>query len=77
MFAETIDIGGNVGVSCTLMTETLTTVQAAERLGVNVQKFHRLAAAANINPVIEAPGLRGAKFWCPRDVDKLARTLAA
>lgn len=52
--------------------ETLTTAEAAERLGVNVQKFFRLVDAAKIKPVVEAPGLRGAKFWKPRDIDRLA-----
>lgn len=52
--------------------ETLTSSEAAARLGVNVQKFHRLVAEAGVSPVIEAPGLRGAKFWRPRDVERLA-----
>lgn len=52
--------------------ETLSTAEAAERLGVNVQKFFRLVEDARIKPVLEAPGLRGAKFWRPRDIDRLA-----
>jgi hypothetical protein len=51
--------------------ETLTTAQAAEQVGVNVQKFFRLAARHGVLPVFEAPGKRGAKFWNPRDLDRL------
>ena len=59
------------------MTETLTTSEAADRLGVNVQKFHRLAAAHSIEPHLRAPGKRGACFWRPADVERLARKGAA
>lgn len=52
--------------------ETLTTAEAAAKLDVNVQKFFRLVAAADIKPALEAPGLRGAKFWKSRDVERLA-----
>jgi len=52
--------------------ETLTTAQAAERLGVNVQKFFRLVETAGIQPALSAPGLRGAKFWRSGDIDQLA-----
>lgn len=51
--------------------ETLLSKEAAARCGVNVQKFHRLAATHRIEPLIEAPGARGAKFWLPRDIDRL------
>lgn len=54
------------------MTETITTSEAAEMVGVNVQKFFRLVAAHDITPALEAPGLRGAKFWHRSDVEKLA-----
>lgn len=57
--------------------ETLTTAAAAERLGVNVQKFFRLAESAGIQPALEAPGLRGAKFWRTSDIDALATQRAA
>ena len=46
-------------------------------LGVNVQKFFRLAAKHGVFPTMEAPGLRGAKFWNPRDIDRVARLEAA
>jgi hypothetical protein len=51
--------------------ETLTTAQAAEMVGVNVQKLFRLIAREGIAPVFEAPGKRGAKFWNPRDIERL------
>jgi len=52
--------------------ETLTSALAADRLGVDVAKFHRLVRKHRIEPAFEAPGLRGAKFWLPRDVDRIA-----
>jgi hypothetical protein len=51
--------------------ETLTTALAAVRVGVDVAKFHRLVRKHGIEPAFEAPGLRGAKFWLPRDIDRL------
>ena len=53
----------------------LTSAEAAQILGVNPQKFHRLVAARQISPVIEGPGLRGPKFWNPRDIERLAAQL--
>jgi len=53
--------------------ETLTTSEAADLLGMNVQKFFRVAAAAELTPALEAPGLRGAKFWHRSDVEQLAK----
>lgn len=52
--------------------ETLTTAEAAAHLEVNVPKFFRLAIKHEVLPVFEAPGKRGAKFWNPRDVERLA-----
>ena len=57
--------------------ETLSTTEAAERAGMNVQKFHRKVAEHGIQPVLKAPGLRGAMFWSPEDVDRLANAEAA
>ena len=61
----------------TPMSETLTSSEAAALLDVNVQKFFRLVAAHGISPVLEAPGLRGAKFWRRKDIAKLAAKAAA
>jgi hypothetical protein len=55
--------------------EALTSREGAERLGVNVQKFHRLVAVYQVEPVIAVPGLRGAKFWQPADIDRIALAL--
>ncbi len=51
--------------------ETFISRDAAERCGVTIQKFHRLAAAHRIEPVMKAPGTYGAKFWLSRDIDRL------
>ncbi|CAN5645097.1 hypothetical protein BH24ACT15_BH24ACT15_31810 [soil metagenome] len=50
---------------------TLTSAEAAERLGVNVQRFHRLVRRHGVNPVLEATGIRGPKFWNDADIDRL------
>jgi hypothetical protein len=57
--------------------ETLTSREGADRLQVNVQKFHRLVAVYQVEPVIAGPGLRGAKFWRPADIDRIAAALDA
>ncbi len=64
------------GIRFQAMT-SLTSAEAAERLGINAQKFHRLAARHDLAPVFEAPGQRGAKFWNPRDIERIARLLEA
>jgi excisionase family DNA binding protein len=51
--------------------ESLTSREAAERLGVNVQKFHRLVAEHEIRPILKGTGLRGEKFWKPSDITRL------
>lgn len=57
--------------------DSLTSRKAADRLGVSVQKFHRTVTKHKVNPVFELDGIRGAKFWNPRDIDRLADTLQA
>lgn len=57
--------------------ESLTSAAAAALLGVNAQKFHRLVAVYDVHPVLEANGIRGAKFWNPRDIEALRGRLAA
>ena len=57
--------------------ETFTSQQAADQLGVTVQKFHRLVAEHHIEPMLSAPGRRGAKFWKPADIRRLAKKVAA
>ena len=56
---------------------SLTSRQAADHLGVNVSKFHRIVAATEwLTPVLEIPGIRGAKFWNPDDIERLGDELA-
>lgn len=59
------------------VTETLTTQEAAKRLDVTVQKFHRLVLRHRLDPAVKAPGLRGAMFWNTEDIDRLGAELAA
>lgn len=50
------------------MPEMMTSKEAADKLGVSVQTWHRLVARHHLTPVMELPGLRGAKFWASSDV---------
>lgn len=51
--------------------EAMTSREAAEQLGIRVQQWHRLVARHNLSPQYELPGIRGAKFWHPGDVDRV------
>jgi hypothetical protein len=57
--------------------ESLTSREAAERLGVSVRQWHGLVAKHKLRPVRELPGLRGAKFWSVDDVDSVRPEVAA
>lgn len=57
--------------------EGLTSREAAERLDIRVQQWHRLVARYGLTPTRELPGIRGAKFWHPEDVDRVAAELQA
>jgi hypothetical protein len=57
--------------------EVLSTAKAAERLEVDVQRFHRLVAKHDLKPIFRAEGKTGAMFWSESDVDRLAAELAA
>lgn len=50
--------------------ESLTTKDAAARLGVPVSTFHR-KYAPKLNPIWKAPGLRGARLWNGADIARL------
>lgn len=52
--------------------ELLTTAQIAERFGVDVRTVARWVNAGRLTPVVQAPGLRGARLFRPEDVDALA-----
>jgi hypothetical protein len=53
--------------------DSLTSKGAAERLGVTVRQFHYLVERHGVKPVRELPGLRGAKFWDPSDIDAMTK----
>jgi hypothetical protein len=57
--------------------EGLTSREAAERADVRVQQWHRLVARFGLTPHYELPGIRGAKFWRPEDVDRVCKAIAA
>lgn len=57
------------------MDATLTTREAAERLGVTVRSFHWLATKHRLDPARSLPGIRGAKFWKRSDIDRLGAKL--
>ena len=64
------------GLALRRMDDLVTTAEAATQIGVDIFKFHRLVAKHAIAPAFEAPGLRGAKFWLPSDVDRLQALIA-
>ena len=49
----------------------LTTSQAAEALGVDVSTIARLANAGDLKVAFKAPGVRGAMFFDPAEVERL------
>ena len=50
--------------------DVLATAKAAEQLGVNVQRFHRLVAKHGIKPVLEGARDRpGPMFWLAADIE--------
>ena len=54
-----------------------TSKEAADQLGISVQRWHRLAERYQLKPTRELPGLRGAKFWREQDVRFVARVIEA
>lgn len=57
--------------------DPINSTDAAEQLGVNAARFHRLVALHGISPVVTGPGIRGVKFWKPEDIATIAAELAA
>jgi hypothetical protein len=51
-----------------IMATMITTAEAAQQLGVDVAKFHRLVAKHRIDPARKLPGIRGAMLWNPDDI---------
>jgi len=52
--------------------EYLTTAQVAERLKVNAATVNRWVVEDRITPVFTGPGAKGARFFRPADVERLA-----
>lgn len=55
----------------------MTTAEVAARLGVHVRTIARWVNAGRLTPAVEGTGLRGARFFRPEDVERLAADLAA
>ena len=55
--------------------ESYPTKRAALILGVTVQRFHRLARLHEVEPVFQATGVTGEKFWSPKDIARLAEII--
>ena len=56
--------------------EIATTKQAADDIGVSVQKIHRAAIELGLVPALKLPGRTGAKMWTPSDVELVRQHLA-
>lgn len=57
--------------------EPMSSREAADRLGVRVQQWHRLVVRYNLTPERKIPGIRGAKFWHAYDVERVRLAIAA
>jgi excisionase family DNA binding protein len=55
----------------------ITTAEAAERLGINVAKFHRLVAKHHIHPAFKLSGIRGAMLWDPHVIEALRKDISS
>lgn len=55
----------------------LPTREVADRLGVSISTLHGWVDAERIVPAMKAPGIRGALFFDPADVERLAGELAS
>jgi hypothetical protein len=49
----------------------ITTAEAAEQLGIDVAKFHRLVAKHDLQPARKLPGVRGAMLWDTQAIEAL------
>lgn len=72
-------MGGNLSLTPTragvkpFPMTSITSRDAAERLGVSVQTWHRLVTKYAITPERSLPGIRGAKYWRLSDVNRVGR----
>lgn len=56
---------------------TVTTAEAAARLGVHVNTVNRMAKDGRLTPVVKGPGLRGAYVFTEAEVDRVKRERTA
>lgn len=56
-----------------MSTETFTAREAADRLGVTVQRVHQLREDGKLTVGMKAPGLRGASFFTAESVEQLKK----
>lgn len=54
------------------MADLIDTKEAAHLLGVTVRTVARYVDAGDLEPVVKVDGLRGARFFYRRDVQRLA-----
>jgi len=59
-----------------MTSDLLTSAEVCAQLGVDRSTLSRWVASDRITPAIKAPGLRGAMFFRPADVEALAAELA-
>jgi hypothetical protein len=55
----------------------ITTAEAAEQLGIDVAKFHRLVAKHHIDPARKLSGIRGAMLWDPHVIEALRKDITS
>ena len=60
-----------------MLSDLLTTKQAADQLGVSVRRVHTIVANGDLVPVARLDPPRGALFFAPSDIDTLEANLAA
>lgn len=54
-------------------TGLIATSDAAKRLGVTSRHVARLVSTGKLDPVVKAPGIRGAYFFDREDIEALAK----
>ncbi|HEY7821443.1 MAG TPA: hypothetical protein VIG24_01345 [Acidimicrobiia bacterium] len=54
----------------------LTTAEAADQLGIDVAKFHRLVTKHTPEPLRKLPGIRGAMLWDADTISHLQQRIS-
>jgi hypothetical protein len=57
-------------------TGPISTAETARRLEVSTSTVHNLVGSGDLTPIAKIDGIRGAMFFRPADVAKLARSRA-